>query len=206
MAQDATAVERAHQEIKALILSGELGVRTRLEVDALAQRLGLSSMPVRQALAMLAFERLARRTPNGGYEVALWSEPELAELYQWRGDLMVLTLPARVSGSESKRIARTQPYEQAVWAMMRALEKDASEDLKRAALSADERLQAARMVEAEVLDDIEAELENLAAAIAERGRRAKTVIASFHRRRSEKAGLLRRQAALRALPNNGGRR
>ena len=206
MAQDATAVERAHGEIKALILSGELSVRTRLEIDVLARRLSLSSMPVRQALAMLAFERLVRRTPNGGYEVTLWSERELAELYQWRGDLMALTLPARISGSELKRIARTQPYQQAIWTLLRTLETDANENLKRAALSADERLHAARMVEAEVLGDIEAELGSLAAAIAERGRRVKTLIVRFHRRRSEKAGLLRRQAVLRALPSNGGRR
>jgi hypothetical protein len=206
MAPDASAAQRAHEEIKQLILTGLLPVRSRIDIEALARRLGLSSMPVRVALSLLTAERLVRPGQHAAYEVALWSAAELAQLYEWRATLLLLTLPASASGAELKQIARTQPYAQAVFNVMRLLEAQTSVELQRAASNADDRLHVAREAEAAVLGDVQGEFEHLVATLAERSRRASTLAKAFHRRRAQSAALIRDQVVLRALPNNGGTR
>jgi DNA-binding GntR family transcriptional regulator len=203
MAADLSAAERAHQATKRLILEGKLAVRSRIDVERLARSLGLSSMPVRQALNALVWERLVRTGRHGAYEVALWSEAELIELYEWRGDLLALCLPLQAAASDLKRSARLGPYAQAVFEVMRRIDAHANGELRRAAINADERLTAARLIEAEVLGDVEGEFETLAAALGEGSRRSSALLKSFTKRRVERARAIREHVALRALPSNG---
>jgi len=206
MAPQTSAARRAYDEIKQHILDGELPVRSRIDVEALARTLGVSSMPVRQALSLLTWERLVRPGRQAGYEVALWSEAELAHLYEWRGALLSMALPLSAAVSELKRTARTQPYAQAVFNVMRMVDEAANPELRRAAANADERLYAARAIEAEVLGDVEGEFATLVAALAEGSKRSNTMIRSYHRRRIQHAGAIRERVALKALPQNGDRR
>lgn len=204
MSPEATsAARRAYEEIKARVLDGRLAVRTRIDVEVLARDLGVSSMPVRQALGMLTWERLIRPGQHSAYEVALWSEIELAHLYEWRGALLGLALPSAASGPDLKRTARTQAYASAVYEVMRLIEADANFELRRAAINADERLWAARQVEPEILGDVDAEFTNLVSALAERSRRATTLLKAYTRRRVQHAGALRARVVLNALPSNG---
>ncbi|GAM97031.1 hypothetical protein U91I_00652 [alpha proteobacterium U9-1i] len=204
MPADASAAQRAYEEIKRRILDGVLPVRSRIDVEALARDLSLSSMPVRQALGLLRWERLVRPGQHSAYEVALWSEQELAHLYVWRGALLTLALPTSASGPELKRMARTQPYAEAVHEIARLIEAGANAELCRAAINADERLFAARKVESEILGDVQNEFETLVGALADRSRRASALLKAYTRRRVQSAGVLRRQVVMKALPNNGG--
>jgi hypothetical protein len=206
MASDTSAAKRAYDRIKKLVMEGGLPVRSRIDIAALARDLGLSSMPVRQALGLLTWERMIRSGAHGSYEVALWSEAELAHLYEWRGALLTMALPIALSAVEAKRVARTQPYEQAVFNVMRLIDAKANVELRRAAINADERLNVARLAEAEVLGDVTGEFETLLSAIAECSRRTTTLIKAYHRRRVEQAGVLRQRVVLQALPSNGGPR
>lgn len=204
MSPEATsAAQRAYEEIKARVLDGRLPVRSRIDVEVLARDLGVSSMPVRQALSLLTWERLVRPGKHSAYEVALWSETELAHLYEWRGALLALTMPVAASGPELKRIARTQVYAQAVHEVMRLIEAGANAELRRAAINADERLWAARQVETQILGEVEAEFATLVAAIADRSRRVSTLMKAYTRRRVQHAGALRAHVVLKAVPNNG---
>ena len=203
MAGDPSAAERAHAAIKQRILLGKLPVRTRIDVEALARDLGLSSMPVRQALSVLTWEGLVRAGAHAGYEVALWSAHELVQLYGWRGTLLAMVLPISISATELKRIVRIEPYPQAVFNVMRLVEANANPELKRAAINADERLFAARRAESEVLGDVEGEFANLVAAIAERSSRSRALVSAYHRRRIQNAAALRERAVIMGLPNNG---
>lgn len=200
MAVDASAAQRAYDEIKRLILDGALPVRSRLDLEDLARRLGVSSMPVRLALNLLNAERLVRPGEHSGYEVALWPAAELAQLYEWRGALLTLVLP---STPELQRLARTQPYAQAVETVMRMLEGGANPNLRRSALNADERLRAARVAEADILGDVQGEFEALVTAIAQRTKRMSTLMKSYQRRRIQAAEAIRERIALKALPPNG---
>jgi len=205
MSPEATsAAQRAYEEIKQRVLDGRLPVRTRIDVEVLARDLGVSSMPVRQALSLLTWERLVRPGKHSAYEVALWSEIELAHLYEWRGALLALTMPVAASGPEIKRIARTQVYAPAVHEVMRLIEAGANSELRRAAINADERLWTARQVETEILGDVEAEFATLVEALADRSRRASTLMKAYTRRRIQHAGALRARVILKAIPNNGG--
>lgn len=206
MAPESTAAQRAYAQIKERILSGDLPVRARLDMEELARGLGVSSMPVRLALSLLAWERLVRPGQHTAYEVALWTTAELAQLYEWRGALLSIAVSTSTAGSELPRLARTQPYAQAVMNAMRLIEEGAGPDLRRASLNADERLHLARLSEAEVLGEVQNEFEMLAAAIAEKSKRTSTLIRSYHRRRVAVAAQLRDRVALKALPSNGGPR
>ena len=203
MAVDASAAQRAYDEIKRLILDGALPVRSRLDLEDLARRLGVSSMPVRLALNLLNAERLVRPGEHSGYEVALWPAAELAQLYEWRGALLTLVLPSTASAPELQRLARTQPYAQAVETVMRMLEGGANPNLRRSALNADERLRAARVAEADILGDVQGEFEALVTAIAQRTKRMSTLMKSYQRRRIQGAEAIRERIALKALPPNG---
>lgn len=203
MAVDASAAQRAYDEIKRLILDGALPVRSRLDLEDLARRLGVSSMPVRLALNLLNAERLVRPGEHSGYEVALWPAAELAQLYEWRGALLTLVLPSTASAPELQRLARTQPYAQAVESVMRMLESGANPNLRRSALNADERLRAARVAEPDILGDVQGEFEALVTAIAQRTRRVSTLMKSYQRRRMQSVEAIRERIALKALPSNG---
>lgn len=203
MAPEASAAQRAYSEIKRMILDGVLPARARLDLEELARALGVSSMPVRLALNLLNAERLVRPGQHSAFEVALWSAQELGELYAWRGMLLSFVLPSKAAGSELKRAARTQPYAQAFASVMRLLEEGANANLKRAAIQADERLHAARMIEADILGDVEGEFAALVDAIADRSRRVNALAKSYQRRRVQRAGAIRERIALKALPPNG---
>lgn len=201
----ASAAQRAYDEIKQRLLDGRLPLHSRIDVESLARDLALSSMPVRQALSLLTWERLVRPGRHPGYEVALWSALELAQLYAWRGSLLTLVLPTTADGLDLKRTARTQPYVQAVAGAMRLLEVGANTNLVWASKNADDRLHAARLVEGEVLSEVEAEFETLLNAIAEKSRRVGALMKSYQRRRIENAASIRERAVLKALPPNGER-
>jgi DNA-binding GntR family transcriptional regulator len=160
-------------------------------------------MPVRQALSLLTWERLVRPGKHSAFEVALWSATELAHLYEWRGALLTLVLPSNAAGSDVMRLARTQPYAQAVSSVMRLLEDGANSNLRRAAANADDRLHAARLIEEEVLGDVQGEFETFVGAIAERSRRTNTILKSYIRRRVQSAEALRAHVAMKALSQNG---
>lgn len=160
-------------------------------------------MPIRLALSLLNAERLVRSGKHSAYEVALWSGIELGQLYEWRGALLTLVLPSTAPASELQRSARTQPYAQAVESVMRLLEEGANSNLARAALNADERLRAARMVEADILGDVQGEFEALVSAIAHRTKRVSILIKSYQRRRVQNVEAIRERVAVKALPHNG---
>jgi DNA-binding GntR family transcriptional regulator len=70
--------------LRAAILANTLTPGTRLMPQQLAEQLGVSTMPVRQALMRLEAERLAIRMSNGALLVAPLSVKEVEEIYALR--------------------------------------------------------------------------------------------------------------------------
>ncbi len=66
-----------------MLLRGEFGMRTRLVELHLAQRLGVSRTPVREALVRLVADGLVERVPDGFYTARL-NLAELRDLYELR--------------------------------------------------------------------------------------------------------------------------
>ncbi|WP_291298681.1 GntR family transcriptional regulator [Elioraea sp.] len=64
-----TVYQRVHEHLRAEIVAGRIPPGTRLKIQDLASRLGLSHMPVREALQQLQGEGLVVLQPNRGATV-----------------------------------------------------------------------------------------------------------------------------------------
>ncbi len=69
------------------ILRGELPPGARLGEVELAERLGVSRTPVREALSRLAAEGLVELVPNRGARVSSWTVEQLEEVFELRAAL-----------------------------------------------------------------------------------------------------------------------
>ena len=81
---DQNISDKVANEVREAIQNGELSPGERLVERALAARLGVSHIPVREALAKLAEEGLVERTPRRGARVAALTEQELFEISSLR--------------------------------------------------------------------------------------------------------------------------
>ncbi len=81
------ASERAAGAVRELILHGEFAAGARLGEAELAERLGVSRTPVREALTRLAAEGLVEIVPNRGARVSSWTVDELEEVFDLRAAL-----------------------------------------------------------------------------------------------------------------------
>lgn len=90
-------------EIRSWILAGTIEPGDRLVEDELASKLGVSRMPVREALSLLEAEGFVDLVPRRGASVALVSPEEAVELFEVRSILegLAARLAARRRHPES---------------------------------------------------------------------------------------------------------
>jgi DNA-binding GntR family transcriptional regulator len=84
--------DQAYVQLRKAILSGPIRPGTVLVQEQLAEQLGISRTPVRDALDRLASEGLVVRSPGGRIRVAPFSGEELREKYAVRQTLEMLAL------------------------------------------------------------------------------------------------------------------
>ena len=92
-----TLWERVHDHLRDEILSGRLTPGTELSEVALAESLGVSRGPVREALGRLATEGLVTIRPRRGAVVRALSNDEFIEAYQVREALETMAVRLAVS-------------------------------------------------------------------------------------------------------------
>jgi DNA-binding GntR family transcriptional regulator len=80
-------VEQAYNHILHSILSGELAPGMRVPAEAVADTLGISRMPVRDALRRLEGDGAVTIFTNRGASVAQFSRDEIVQLIEMRGAL-----------------------------------------------------------------------------------------------------------------------
>jgi DNA-binding GntR family transcriptional regulator len=73
--------------LRDMIIEGELAPGTRLRERELTAWLGVSRTPLREALKVLAAERLIELTPNRGARIASLSEVEIRHMFELMGAL-----------------------------------------------------------------------------------------------------------------------
>lgn len=78
------AVDRVVETVRAAMLDGSLAPGDHLAEADLADRLGVSRTPVREALGRLAAEGLLDLQPNRGARVVSWSADELQQIFELR--------------------------------------------------------------------------------------------------------------------------
>lgn len=89
--------------VRAMILDGRFAPGARLGEADLAEAVGVSRTPVREALRHLAAEGLVEITPNKGARVVEWTQAELEQVFDLRAE--VEGLAARLA---AQRASRTQ--------------------------------------------------------------------------------------------------
>ncbi|GAA3205281.1 GntR family transcriptional regulator [Actinocorallia longicatena] len=78
------AADTAYDALRRMILEREILPGARLGEAELAQALGLSRTPVREALQRLDSDGLVEVLPHRGARVARWSESDIAEIFELR--------------------------------------------------------------------------------------------------------------------------
>lgn len=82
--QKASAISRAYATIRADIIAGRHRPGAHLREEQLAEALGVSRTPVREALRRLAAEGLINFLPNQGAFVSSWSAEDLRKIFDLR--------------------------------------------------------------------------------------------------------------------------
>ena len=95
-------------ELRRLIITGELAPGTRLVEDRLALRLAVSRNPVREALQTLATEGFVAITPRRGAIVAQISGEQAEELFDVRMALESLAARTAARKARPEHVARLQ--------------------------------------------------------------------------------------------------
>lgn len=101
------AVDAVHQALRDAILKSLLRPGERLNVDELAQKLGVSLTPVRHAIQMLTTEGLVEVRPRSGTFVASVSAREVEETFDIRCALECMAAEKaihRITNAEIKRL------------------------------------------------------------------------------------------------------
>src|SRR6478609_8348458 len=108
----------AYDAIRARVVAGEVAPGQWLRESAVADSLGLSRTPVREALRMLAIEGLIEMVPNRGARVVSWTSADIDEVYRLRalleghGAALAARAATREQVSHIRRLGES--YERAV--------------------------------------------------------------------------------------------
>jgi DNA-binding GntR family transcriptional regulator len=103
-AQD-TLAERAALALREMVHDGILLPGQPIRQGAIADRLGISRVPVREALKNLEADGLVAASPSGGFVVARLSPEELSQIYLMRR-LLETELLSRISDVPERVLAR----------------------------------------------------------------------------------------------------
>lgn len=119
----ASLAELAHREIRESIVSGAFRMGDQIVETRVAEQLGISRAPIREALRRLAEERLVVERPRHGTFVREITARDFIDIYNVR--IAIETAAIRLA---TRLRAATEPIEQTIEAMQGAAERgDAQE-------------------------------------------------------------------------------
>ncbi len=96
--------ERIHKELRMDILTGKIPSGTRLVESTLAEELGVSRTPVREALRRLVQEDLLYAIPRAGYVVQELSEHDILDLFETRTSIELVAGRAAVKNISDEEL------------------------------------------------------------------------------------------------------
>lgn len=102
--------EYAYQQIRQRILLAEAAPGEPLAADRLAQELGISRTPVREALQELAKEGLVELVPHKGAFAARFSRRDVEEIFQIRAALEPLAAETAAANIPQEELETLQAY------------------------------------------------------------------------------------------------
>lgn len=106
--QHSSVAQLAYETIRRSIIQGRIKPGTRLVESSLAEQLGVSRMPVREALRQLSEQGYVSIVPRRGAVVTSLSEKDALELYDIRGALEQLAARLAAERRTAEDIARLE--------------------------------------------------------------------------------------------------
>ncbi len=100
-----SAQQQAYSYLRDQILSGNYSAGMRLKPESVSQVLGISSMPVREAIRQLDAEGLVTIQPNRGASITSLTLDEILEVFEMRAVLEGLAIRTAVPNIGSDQLA-----------------------------------------------------------------------------------------------------
>lgn len=184
--------ERVYAAIRDQLRKGAFHPGERLEPAAFCDDLNASVTPIRDALHRLTGERLVETPRHEGFRVPLLTETMLRHLYAWHLDLLLLATarrhwrPVNVEGSDdASALAKASQLDRQNALFLKLAEAGGNPEHLLALRALIERMEPYQRFEDELLDAVQTETENIAAAISAGDRRAlRKSLVAYHRRRA----------------------
>jgi DNA-binding GntR family transcriptional regulator len=108
------ASQRVADHLREAILGGSIGPGERVRQEEVAQRLGASRLPVREALRMLEAEGLIEHETNKGARVPRLDRHEVDVIYQMRERLEPLALTESIPGLTEDDLQQLERIQQQI--------------------------------------------------------------------------------------------
>lgn len=195
------AVEGIYDRIKSLLLAHTLAPGQLLQIGTLAEELGVSTTPVREALTRLAAERLIVFAPKRGFFAKTASEDELRGLYtlnqtlldtavrEWNVSAQVeddAKAPLKIFASVPLSNKPEQLTRTVNDLFVRIATRSGIGELADIIRNFNDRLHHARMIEGELIEDAVDELAKLRQFYVESNKeQLQLALQSYHQRRRE---------------------
>lgn len=195
------AVEGIYDRIKSLLLAHTLAPGQLLQIGTLAEELGVSTTPVREALTRLAAERLIVFAPKRGFFAKTASEDELRGLYTLNHTLLDSALrewhPGAQTEEETKapsKIFASIPLSDDPEQLTRTVDdlfvriatRSGIGELADIIRNFNDRLHHARMIESEIIEDAVEELSRLRQLYVENNKeQLQLALQEYHQKRRE---------------------
>lgn len=202
-----------YERIKHWLLAQSLVPGQLLQIGVLADELGVSTTPVREALTRLAAERLIMSVPKRGFFARTPSEDDILGLYsvnQTILDAAVARWPekeaAQLPAAAGASVAEIPLQERSAEQLARQTEELFLQIATRSGVvefaeiirNMNDRLHHARVLECEIVADVFAETERIAALVAAQERaQLRQAIKTYHEQRMRAAAAISKELLLR---------
>ena len=159
------AMERSYAALCDLLRTGAYPPGQRLEANRIANEIGVSMTPVRDALNRLVGEQMVEASSGDGFHVPRLSEGDLRDLYEWHSALAIIasrtagTLPDPAAVAEAMASASLADATMACFTLLAG--SGPNQELRDAVARAGDRLHPYRIVEARILEPVLGELEEM---------------------------------------------
>lgn len=174
------AMERSYAALRAELRGGTYRPGYRLEANRIADELGVSMTPVRDALNRLVGEELVEASLGEGFHVPRLSEGDLRDLYEWNSAISILAARSAPTMPDSEAVHATLSCDtmaDATATCFQLLAESAPNQNLRIAISrASDRLHPFRLLEAQLFGSVTEELE----ALLEPAERRQAAIRRYH--------------------------
>lgn len=120
--------QRAYHFIHRKLWRGELGMGSKLPEVALAQEIGVSRTPVREAVAQLESEGFVIQFPNAGCFVRMMQKDELDELFDFRIHLECYALELVMNVNHRQLLERLRRICDRMFKLLRRYQRNAEQN------------------------------------------------------------------------------